>query len=328
MTALLLFSSWIATLVAQSQQDPGLSTLIATVTDRNGTVISDLGPGDFTLSDSGKEQKIVFAEQSKSRPISIGFIVDTSAAMKTQLAEFAGAIDRFSRSRGTAEEVFLVSFSSFARLDQKLTVDRDRFTAALRGMQLARGRSLYDAIQEGTKEARNSENQRKAIILIAAGQDTADRSTLNDALFAVRESDAVFYSLGVGSNMNVGVGAPSRFSQVTIPPITLPGGTRIPSSEPASRQSQDKALDSDSVDMLALERLAAAGAGRAILLKTSLDEVLVILQAELESQYVIRYKPDHPANDGKWHSVSIRTRNSRFQVRTRKEYFSPKDSKK
>jgi len=203
-------------------------------------------------------------------------------------------------------------------------------------MQLARGRALFDAIQIGMKEARFGQNQRKAVVLIAAGQDTANRSTLNDALLALRESDAVFYSLGIGSNMAVGVGAPGRLSQMQVPvpgrtggglpPITFPGGIEIPSSD--TRQSQDKALDTDNVDMTALERLAAAGGGKSMLLKTSLDEALAILRTELESQYVIGYKPDHPLNDGKWHSVSIRTKNSRFQVRTRKEYLAQKASTK
>ena len=52
-------------------------------------------------------------------------------------------------------------------------------------------------------------------------------------------------------------------------------------------------------------------------IERALDEIA----AELRNQYSLGYYPSHPIKDGKWHRIAIRTKNSRYYVRARKEYF-------
>jgi len=52
-------------------------------------------------------------------------------------------------------------------------------------------------------------------------------------------------------------------------------------------------------------------------IERGLDEIA----AELRNQYSLGYYPSHPIKDGKWHRIAIRTKNSRYYVRARKEYF-------
>ena len=86
--------------------------------------------------------------------------------------------------------------------------------------------------------------------------------------------------------------------------------------------------------MSVLTSLASASGGKAFQVSTtssdstrSINDVLDEISAELRSQYVIGYYPDHALNDGKWHQVAVRTRNSRYEVRSRKEYFGGSDSR-
>jgi VWFA-related protein len=79
--------------------------------------------------------------------------------------------------------------------------------------------------------------------------------------------------------------------------------------------------------MRVLNMLASASGAKAWLVtpgsanSSSIDEVLDEVGAELRSQYTIGYYPNHPVNDGKWHQVVVRTKNSSYEVRSRKEYY-------
>ena len=83
----------------------------------------------------------------------------------------------------------------------------------------------------------------------------------------------------------------------------------------------------DSADMNVLNSLASASGGKAFLVTTdsgnsrSIDDVLDEISAELRSQYTIGYYPEHPINDGKWHQVVLRSIDTNYDVRARKEYF-------
>ena len=85
----------------------------------------------------------------------------------------------------------------------------------------------------------------------------------------------------------------------------------------------------DSLDMSVLDTLTGASGGRAWLIggnsvngaNAQLDNALDEIAAELRSQYTIGYSPSHSLNDGKWHRVEVRMKNSRYTVRSRKEYF-------
>jgi hypothetical protein len=51
------------------------------------------------------------------------------------------------------------------------------------------------------------------------------------------------------------------------------------------------------------------------------EQILDEIASELRNQYSIGYYPTHPLQDGKWHRIAIKTKNSRYFVRARKEYF-------
>ena len=81
--------------------------------------------------------------------------------------------------------------------------------------------------------------------------------------------------------------------------------------------------------MSVLNSIANASGGKAWLITSNsvngsnsqLDNALDEISSELRSQYTIGYHPTHSLNDGKWHHVDVRMKNSRYTVRSRKEYF-------
>ena len=81
--------------------------------------------------------------------------------------------------------------------------------------------------------------------------------------------------------------------------------------------------------MSVLNAFADAGGGKAWLLSgnwtegrgNQIESILDEIASELRNQYSIGYYPSHPLKDGKWHRVEIKSKNPRYIVRARKDYF-------
>ena len=88
-------------------------------------------------------------------------------------------------------------------------------------------------------------------------------------------------------------------------------------------------MNPDTVDMDVLNSFADASGGKAWLLSgnwtegrgNQVESILDEIASELRNQYSIGYYPTHPLQDGKWHRIEITTKNPKYHVRARKEYF-------
>ncbi len=334
---------------AQISVDVTLVTLVATVTDNNGRYVPNLGATDFAVSEDGKDQKIALVERSDDLPLSIGVLLDVSTSMRPKIETATAAIDRFLRTLGPTDDMFLMSFAGKPKLEQNFTNDRNKIAKALHKVQLNSRTALYDSIEQGLVKVRDGKYPKKALLLVTDGQDTNSVISLEQAMDDVRQSRVLLYCLGIGSSSSsydapqgnhpyqgpgVNHGGP--------PMIILPGGIQIPLPGPVRRQfpgggggSQSGRYPGggpygglESADMQVLESLASASGAKAWLVPTDSDsansvmeDVLNEVGAELRSQYTIGYYPDHPVNDGKWHQVVVRAKNANYIVRSRKEYF-------
>jgi VWFA-related protein len=208
-----------STLPAQLKVDVSLVTLQATVTDRTGRYVYNLGPGDFILSEDGKEQKIALVEQSDDAPLTIGVLLDTSSSMRSKINTATSAIDRFLRSLRSDDDMFLMTFAGRTNVAQNFTSDRSRISKALKNVNLSFGTVLYEAIEQGIVKLRDGKHPKKVILLVTDGQDYGSRIRLQQAIDDVRESSVLLYCLGIGAYASNSRGR-------------YPGGT--PDSNPAS----------------------------------------------------------------------------------------------
>jgi VWFA-related protein len=323
----------VSTLLAQISLDVSLVTLVATVSDRSGRSVPDLGASDFVVIEDGKEQNISLVEQSTDLPLSIGVLLDASYSMEPKIRTATTAIDRFLESLGPTDDIFLMSFSAKPKLEQNFTNDRNKISKALHKVKLGNRTALYDTVEQGIQKIRDGKHEKKALLLVTDGQDTVSRVRLDQVMRDVRQSHVLLYCLGIGADVNSWIGGP--------PMLRLPDGVLIPLPGPArqqfpsggGRQSSSRFPGAppyagpESADMRVLNMLASASGAKAWLVtpgsanSSSIDEVLDEVAAELRSQYTIGYYPSHSANDGKWHQVVVRTKNSNYEVRSRKEYY-------
>ena len=320
----------VSTLLAQISLDVSLVTLVATVSDRSGRSVPDLTASDFVVIEDGKEQSISLVEQSAQLPLSIGVLLDASYSMEPKIHTATAAIDRFLESLGPTDDIFLMSFAAKPKVEQTFTSDRKKISKALHKVKLGNRTALYDTIEQGILKIRDGKHEKKALLLVTDGQDTVSRIRLDQALRDVRESHVLLYCLGIGADVNSWLGGRP-------PMLRLPGGVLIPLPGTSRQQFPSGGgrypggappyAGPESADMRVLNLLAYASGAKSWLVtpgsakSSSIDEVLSEIGAELRSQYTIGYYPNHPVNDGKWHQVVVRAKNSNYEVRSRKEYY-------
>src|SRR5271157_3146836 len=90
--------------------DVALVVLHATVSDRQGGFVSDLGERDFEVYEDGVPQSIRLF-QNEDVPVTVGLIVDHSTSMMPRMMEVTAATRAFVRSSNRDDEMFVVNFN-------------------------------------------------------------------------------------------------------------------------------------------------------------------------------------------------------------------------
>jgi Ca-activated chloride channel family protein len=296
---------------------------VATVTDTRGRYVADLAADDFAVYEDGQPQQISHFEYSQDLPVSVGVVLDTSGSMERRIRTAADAVERFVRTIHEDDDIFLMTFSGSPELRQDFTDDRNRLATVLRRLNVGGGTALYDAMEDSLRKVKRGKHQKKAILLITDGEDTASSATFDDANRAIREAELLVYSLGIAASSSalseripVGTGGPAGL------PFPIPG-------IPGGRGTRTPASSGDTVDMNVLNSFADASGGRSWLISgtwtegrgNKIEQALDEIALELRNQYTIGYYPPHSPKDGKWHRIEIRAKDSRYRVRARKDYF-------
>ena len=302
LTVVLLLLS--ALLCAQFKVGVLLINVVATVVDGKGRTVPNLTIDDFILEEDGQPQTIKHLLPSADLPISIGVILDASGSMQSKIRTAQRAVDRFLSMIHKDDEIFLMTFAMRASLIADFTSDRTTLTnALLTGVNVSGGTALYDSLYQALQKVKQGRYQKKAVLLVTDGEDTTSLTRFDKALQNIREAEMLVYSIGIK-------GAPG-FDMGT---------------DPLSGNSRSSTPNNTTVDMKVLNRFGEASGGRAWEISEAafgknMDAVLDTIAAELRSQYSIGYYPNHPAKDGKWHSVRIRMKNPDYVARARKEYL-------
>src|SRR5437870_6949942 len=170
LTVVLIIDSVLA---AQVRVEVRLVNVVATVTDPRGRNIPNLTADDFILEEDGKAQEITHFSQDQNVPVSVGILLDTSGSMDRKIRTAIEAVERFSRRIHQNDEIFLITFSGRPVLQQDFTDDREKLAQALRHLTATGGTALYDALSQGLTKIQSGRHNKRAILLITDGQDTA-----------------------------------------------------------------------------------------------------------------------------------------------------------
>lgn len=250
--------------------DVELVTVPTTVTDRQGRAIAGLTKQDFSVSEDRVEQDVALFE-NQPIPVSIGIVFDTSGSMVDKIDDVGDAVLHFIETSNPGDEIFLMAFSDRVDLVQGFTDDRSRLRRAIRGLDARGGTALYDAVIGGLLQLQRGRHQKKALLLVTDGNDTASRASLSDAIDAARRSEAIIYALGIGHGEGGVFGhQPDTFKDI--------------------------------VDAKVLQRIADRTGGRSFVLEAGhekggvdrIDQACLEVSNELRTQYVLGYYPKNP----------------------------------
>lgn len=315
--------------------------LTVTVTDPQGRYVPGLQPEDFLVYEEDLPQQITYFATGQEEPVSLGFLVDTSSSMLNKISRARHALQLFFATIHPQDEVFLEAFNQRPIMVQDFTDSRlllDEGTVALEPMG---DTALYDVVMDGLRRVKQGRQQKRALILLTDGLDTASKASFREAVDAVRRSGVTVYTIGIGnpaqnshpSGMGIhhrpfpngGVQFPGgRWPGMGIPGMGMPRrglGRGFPASPPFRGRGGN--VD-DSVDVQVLQTFSSETGGKHFLLNTAdvigneavLDQAVQAISDELRQQYTIGYRS--PLKGDVYRSVHIEMRRPSLSARAQK----------
>ena len=164
----------------------------AIVTDRAGSIITDLTQREFAIFEDGKRQEIsLFA--SLKQPFHAVLILDTSNTAQDRLRAIQNCAIAFAREIEPADRLMVISFDNEIRRLTDFTSDKTEIEAAVRGAESGFGKLLYESVDSALEELKGVEG-RRAVILFSDGVDLGSvGATGEKTIRRAEEIGAVIY---------------------------------------------------------------------------------------------------------------------------------------
>jgi VWFA-related protein len=118
--------------------DVKVVSVLATVRDKQGKIVSTLGKDDFQISEDGRPQAIAYFSRETDLPLTLGLLVDTSLSQRRVLGEEKTASYRFLDKvlRAEKDQTFIIHFDHDTELLQDLTNSKAQLQKALDELEL------------------------------------------------------------------------------------------------------------------------------------------------------------------------------------------------
>lgn len=273
-----------------------LVVLHVTVSDERGQFVTDLKQGNFKVFEQNIEQTVSFFSPDDI-PVTMGLVIDNSGSMREKRDQVNAAAMTFVRTSNPKDEAFVVNFSDeyYLDTDGDFTSDQTNLHDALSRIDTRGSTALYDAVIGSLAHLKKGHKDKRVLLLITDGDDTASEKTFEDAIRASEESNATIYAVGVYSDDD---------------------------------REHDKKMVRRSKKVLT--ELAEATGGQAYF-PDRLDQVTPICEEvakEIRNQYTLGYYPANTSHDGAFRPVQVKVippnGRGKLAVRTRSGYFAPK----
>ena len=260
------------------------------VTDRQGTPIGGLKADDFEVLERGKPQRVQFfaaGDTAISPPLHLGFLLDASGSMESDIRDVRSAAIKFLNQNDHAVDVTLVDFDTEVRVARYGPDEFPRLIERIRMRRPGGFTAFYDALGVYLHGASTQEGQ-KVLVAYTDGGDTRSSSNASEVTDLLKASDVTMYALGYLQ----GVSSAGRNS--------------------ASME---------------LQRFSAMTGGQAFFPSSpkELDALYEKIQKEIAARYVLGYTSTDERADGSWRPVEIKLKRTDLKgarLRTRPGYYA------
>jgi VWFA-related protein len=316
--------------------DVKVVSVLATVRDKQGKIVTNLTKDDFDLAEDGRPQAIKYFSRETDLPLTLGLLVDTSGSQRQVLGEERQASRQFIEKvlREDRDQTFLIHFDHDTELLQDLTPSRAKLEKALDLLELpadqrpqlsrrtggggggypggrgggrgrAAGTTLYDAILLASDELMRKRQGRKALVVLTDGVDNGSKVPLTAAIESAQKADTLVYSV--------------FFTGQEGPPQSFGGGGRRGGRGRFPQQTQHERPDGKKV-LEQLSRLTGGGFFE-VTKKLTIDQIYTRIEEELRSQYNLGFTSDTADPAGGFRRLALTTKPKGMIVQTRQGYY-------
>jgi VWFA-related protein len=318
-------------------------SVLATVRDKHGKIISNLTKDDFQLDEDGRPQAINYFAHESDLPLRLGLLVDTSLSQRRLIDQERNASYSFLDHLLRLEKdlAFVIHFDREVELLQEFTPSRPKLQAALQALQTpqfdgggggsgrgggngggsgggsggGRGRGshgggtlLYDAVFLGSDELMSKQQGRKALIILSDGVDHGSKETMAEAIATAQRADTIIYSILFADDEENA--RPGGFGMGGHGGYGGGRGGRFP---PQEQHPDGKKI---------LEQISKETGGRMFKVskKQTVDAIYAEIEEDLRNQYSLAYTPDKGNTVG-YHKIHLFAKPKDLVVQARDGYY-------
>lgn len=286
-------------------------------TDSDGNYLMDLKKENFRITEDGAPQ-VITNFSTGDAPITVALLVEYSRmAYGWYLADAKRWADIFLHQLKPQDWIALESFNMKTNVEVDFTHDARDVEQGLISLQypVFTESNIFDALTETVDRMRDVKGK-KAILVLASGQDTFSKLTLDKAIAKLKESDVTIFCVGVGEQF-------------------------------ALEQESHGGIGTNSLTHLQadnqLKTFAELTGGRAWFPRFDgeIPGVMSDVAASLRYQYSMAYTPSNQATDGKYRKIKVELLDSdgkpmvltnakgkkeKYQIYARQGYVAPRSA--
>jgi VWFA-related protein len=310
----------------QPQQAPGFSISVTVpvvgvdvvVTDNNGNYLTGLKKENFRLSEDGAVQTITNFGPSEA-PITIVVLLEFSK-LGYEIFSY-NAINwsaAFLNNLKPNDWIALETFNLRPEVEVDFTHNRDEILDGLRSLVFPgfSESNLFDALSDVLDRMKDVKGK-KSVLVLASGNDTFSKLTLDQTLKRIRETDATIYTVGVGARLHLMADASGQLGPVGNLTMIQAENQLKTFANMTGGRSWEPRFDGE------------------------IPSIMQDVATSLRNQYSMTYSPSNSTPDGKYRKIKVelvapdggpltvtdqKGKKVKFQVYARQGYVAPKSN--
>ena len=266
-----------------------LVNLGVTVTDRRGSLVTDLTPDDLEIYEDGKKQTIRYftAGAGPGPALHLGLMLDVSESMGEDMSFTKTASIKFLNTLTDAVDITVVDFDTEVRSARYGQNEFARLIERIRQKRAGGWTALYDAI--GTYlDGAAGQTGRKIMLVYTDGGDTRSSIQWHELLDLLKASDVTVYAIGMLEHQLQSTKLQQRMTIQQLAEVTG-AYAHFPIDPKKCREVMDK------------------------------------IAREVSEHYTIGYYPANQMRDGRWRKLKVTVAaqpNIKYVVHARSGYYA------